>query len=90
MKARARGRRGEASGGGKRATKAGKEGGAEAAVMREEEGRFYRLCVSCGFTDDKPETPTTPSAVLKGRLEKPLLNKTQAKKLNIIDLNKSS
>ena len=59
-------------------------------VVKEEEGRSYRLCVSCGFTDDKPETTTTPSAVLKGRLEKPLFNKTQAKKLNIIDLNKSS
>ena len=58
-------------------------------IVVKEEDRSYRLCVSCGFTDDKPDT-TTPSAVLKGRLEKPLLNKTQAKKLNIIDLNKSS
>ena len=58
-------------------------------VVKEEEDRSYRLCVSCGFTDDKPDT-TTPYAVLKGRLEKPLLNKIQSKKLNIIDLNKSS
>ena len=59
-------------------------------VVKEEEGRAYRLCVSCGYTDEKPETPTMPSAALKGRLEKPQLNKTQAKKLNIIDLSKSS
>ncbi len=59
-------------------------------VVKEEEGRSYRFCVSCGFTDDKPETPSAPSAALKGRLEKPIVTQEEPKKLNIIDLNKSS
>ena len=59
-------------------------------VVKEEEGRSYRFCVSCGFTDDKPETPTAPSAALKGRFEKPIVTQEEPKKLNIIDLNKST
>ncbi len=59
-------------------------------VVKEEEDRSYRFCVSCGFTDDKPEAPTAPSAALKGRLEKSIVSKEEPKKLNIIDLNKSS
>ena len=59
-------------------------------VVKEEEKRSYRFCVSCGFTDDKPQAPTAPSAALKGRLEKSIASKEEPKKLNIIDLNKSS
>ena len=59
-------------------------------VVKEQGDGAYRFCVSCGFTDDKPETPTAPSAALRGRLEKPFMTQEQPKKLNIIDLNKSS
>ena len=59
-------------------------------VVKEEGDRSHRFCVSCGFTDDKPEAPTAPSAALKGRLEKSIVSKGEPKKLKIIDLNKSS
>jgi uncharacterized metal-binding protein (TIGR02443 family) len=53
-------------------------------VVKEMNNILIRQCVSCGFAEDKPEDAQTPSLSLKGRLELPLFNEVETKKLTII------
>ena len=56
-------------------------------IVKEKEGVLFRVCVSCGFSERRPEDVQSPSAGLKGRLERPPTTQVNAVRLDLINLN---
>ena len=57
-------------------------------IVKELDGVLFRECVSCGFSEKRPEGVESPSPDLKGRLERPPSTQVKAVKLDLINLNK--
>ena len=56
-------------------------------VIEEKDAVSMRHCVSCGYSEKKPENVQLPSPNLKGRLEQSTPIQVNASKLDIINLD---